>query len=170
MHKENVMNTSPFILTRTLNAPRELVWKIWTDPNHLAQWWGPKGFRVDVAKLDLRPGGTFHYGMHAPSGAPMWGLFQYREVTPPERLVFLNSFSNENGDVTRAPFNGDWPLHMLSTITFAARGNTTEVTVQWEPFEASAAEWATFDEGRASMTGGWSGTFEQLEAYLEKTK
>ena len=61
------MDKSPFVISRRLSAPRELVWRVWTDPNHLAQWWGPKGFTVDVAKLDLRPGGRFHYGMRAPS-------------------------------------------------------------------------------------------------------
>lgn len=164
------MDKSPFRISRTLKAPRELVWKVWTDPNHLAQWWGPKGFTVDVAKVDLRPGGTFHYGMRAPNGEPMWGLFQFREVTPPERLVFVDSFSNEKAEITRHPFSGEWPLYMLSTISFEEAGSGTTLTIQWEPYEASEAEWAAFDQGRASMAGGWGGTLEQLEAYLEKVR
>ena len=61
-----------FVVSRVLDAPRALVWKAWTDPEHLTRWWGPKGLTVKVARLDLRPGGVFHYGMHSPDGQEMW--------------------------------------------------------------------------------------------------
>ena len=59
------------------DAPRELVWKCFTDPERMKHWWGPKGFKVIASKMDLRPGGTYHYGMKAPDGMPMWGKFVY---------------------------------------------------------------------------------------------
>ncbi len=68
--------------------------------------------------MDLRPGGTYHYGMKAPDGAPMWGKMVYREISPPERIVFINSFSDEAGGTTRHPMAPTWPLEMLSVFTF----------------------------------------------------
>src|SRR5437899_7660320 len=88
------------LVTRTFDAPRELVFKAWTEPERLAQWWGPKGFTMKKVSVDLRPGGVFHYGMTSPDGHEMWGRFVYREITPPERLIFVNSFSDEDAGIT----------------------------------------------------------------------
>jgi len=152
-----------------LDAPRELVWKCFTDPERMKQWWGPKGFTVISSKMDLWVGGTYHYGMRAPNGAPMWGKFTYREIVPPERLVFINSFSDEKSRVTRHPGGPTWPLEMLSIFTFEELpGGKTKFTVTWATHNATAEEEQTFDEGRTSMTRGWNGTMEQLEAYLAK--
>src|SRR5450631_3880460 len=85
--KPNEAETSDFVISRTFDAPRALVWKAWTDPEALAQWWGPKGATIRVVKLDMRPGGIFHYAMSFQPGHDMWGRFAYREIAPPERLV-----------------------------------------------------------------------------------
>ena len=159
-----------FTTTHIFDAPRDLVWRSWTEVDRMKQWWGPKGFKVFHAALDLRPGGTFHYGMKSPDGHDMWGKFVYREITPQSRLVFLSSFSDPEGNITSAPFPGrKWPLRMLSTITFAEVGAKTEVTVRWAPHEATAEEQATFDEMRDSMQQGWGGTFDQFADYLAKS-
>jgi uncharacterized protein YndB with AHSA1/START domain len=167
-----VTTKSPdFVISRELDAPRELVWKCVTDPERMKQWWGPKGFTVIASKMDLRVGGTYHYGMKAPNGAPMWGKFTYREIVPPERLVFINSFSDEKGGVTRHPGSPTWPLEMLSTFTFEELpGGKTRFTVRWATHNATAEEEKTFDSAHSSMTQGWNGTMEQLEAYLAKSK
>ena len=94
-----------FVITRTFDAPRELVWKSWTEAERLAQWWGPKGCTIRVVKLEMRPGGIFHYAMQFKPGHDTWGRFVFREIAAPERLVFVNSFSDANGGVTRAPFS-----------------------------------------------------------------
>ena len=160
-----------FVISRVLDAPRDLVWKCFTDPGHMKQWWGPKGVKILSSKMDLRVGGTYHYGMQTPDGKTMWGKFVYREITPPERLVFINSFSDESEGVTRHPLAPSWPLQMLSTFTFEKQPTEkTKFTIRWAPFEATEEERKTFDAGHASMTQGWSGTLEQLEAYLAKTK
>lgn len=86
-----------FVLSRVLNAPHDLVWKGFTDPEHMKHWWGPKGFKVLASKMDLRQGGVYHYGLQTPNGQAMWGKFVYREIVPQEKLVFINSFSDENG-------------------------------------------------------------------------
>jgi uncharacterized protein YndB with AHSA1/START domain len=92
-----------FMISRVFDAPRDLVWKCFTDPECMKQWWGPKGFTVIASRMDLRPGGTYHYGMTAPDGTSIWGKMVYREICPPERLVFINSFSDEAGGTTRHP-------------------------------------------------------------------
>jgi len=159
-----------FVITREFDAPRDLVFKAWTEPERLAQWWGPKGFTVKVANIDLRPGGMFLYGMVAPDGGEVWGKFIYREITPPERMVFINSFSDENGGTTRHPMAPTWPLEMLNTVTLTEHGEKTTLTLRSSAYEATEEERATFRAGRTSMQGGFTGTFDQLTAYLAKAR
>jgi uncharacterized protein YndB with AHSA1/START domain len=86
--------TAPFIISRVFDAPRDKVWRAWTEVEHLKQWWGPKGFSVTHCKLDLRPGGLMHYCLRTPNGQEMWGRWAILEVAKPERLVWINSFSD----------------------------------------------------------------------------
>ncbi len=155
-----------FIIKRTLNAPRELVWKAWTEPERLKKWFGPKGVTMPECKLDLRPGGYFHYCMQGPDGNKGWGKWVFQEVDPPKKLVLVNSFADEQGNSIPAPFIDKWPIETLSTTTLEERDGKTELTIQWEPYNASEEEIATFLNNFPSMNGGWNGTFEQLEAYL----
>jgi len=157
-----------FVISRTFDVPRELMFRVWTDPEHMQRWWGPKGFKVFHSKMDLRPGGSYHYGMRSPDGQDMWGKFVYREIVKPERLVFVDSFSDEKGNVTRHPMRLAWPLEMLSTISFTVERGRTTVTVRWLPLNATAEEINTFEEGFISMQQGWGGTLEQLAEYLAK--
>jgi uncharacterized protein YndB with AHSA1/START domain len=160
-----------FVIARVFDAPRELLWTCFTDSERMQHWWGPKGVKVVKSKMDFRVGGTYHYGMQTPDGKIMWGRMVYREITPQEEIVFINSFSDENGGVTRHPLAPTWPLQMLSIFTFEdAPGGKTKFTVRWSPYEATPEEQAAFDAGHTSMTGGWSGTLDQLEAYLAKAK
>lgn len=161
-------NPQEFVISRVFDAPRDLVWQAFTDPEHMKQWWGPKGVTVVHSKMDLRPGGTYHYGMRTPDGTTIWGKFVYREITPPSRIVFVNSFSDEAGGVTRHPMAPNWPLEMLSVFTFTEESGKTRFTVKWSPLNATEEERATFAAGHGSMNQGWSGTLEQLEAYLTK--
>jgi uncharacterized protein YndB with AHSA1/START domain len=162
-----------FSITRVFDAPRELVFKAWTEPERLAQWWGPQGFAVAVVKLDLRPGGVFHYRLRPPEGSPMgsamiWGKFVYREIVSPERIVFVMAFSDEAGGMTRHPMNATWPLEVLNTLTFTERQGRTTVTLRGEPINAIEEERRTFAAGRDSMRLGWTGTLDKLEEYLAR--
>ena len=160
-----------FVMSRVFDVPRDLLWKCFTEPERMKQWWGPKGFKVLSSKMDLRPGGSYHYGMQSPDGHAMWGKFVFREVVPQERLVFINSFSDEKGGITRHPGNKSWPLELLSSFTFEDMpGGKTKFTVRWAPHNASEEERKTFDTNRESMRQGWGGTMDQLEAYLPKAK
>lgn len=154
------------VITRTFDAPRELVWKVWTEAEHLARWWGPKSFPISVNKLDFRPGGVFHYSMHASPDNVWWGRFIYQEIIPPEKLVFISSFSDEQCGVTRHPLSSTWPLETLTTITFSEVNGKTLLTLRVYPINASEEESATFESNFTSVQQGFKGTFEQLDEYL----
>lgn len=157
-----------FIISRTFDAPRDLVWKAFSDSERMKHWWGPKGFTVIHSKMDLRPGGTYHYCLRAPDGQLMWGRFVYREIVAPERMVLVSSFSDEQGGITRHPMAPTWPRQMLSTFLFEDDNGKTKLTIKWAPLDPTEEERQTFEAGRNSMQQGWSGTFEQLAAYLAK--
>ena len=158
-----------FIIRRSFNAPRARVWQAWTDPDQLLHWWGPQGFKTVSTKVDLRPGGIFHYCLESPEGQAMWGKFIYREIAPEERLVFIVSFSDDNAGLSRHPLHEGWPLQIFSTVTFSETDGNTTVTIRWVPYEATDAEREVFEKGAPSMQAGWTGTLDRLEDYLAKT-
>jgi uncharacterized protein YndB with AHSA1/START domain len=155
-----------FAIERTFNAPRSLVWKTLTEPERLKHWWGPKGFDWVRGTLDLRPGGLFHYCVRAPNGMEVWGKFVYREIAEPERLGFVNSFSDGEGGTTRHPRAPAWPREVLNFLTLTEENAKTTIRMRGYPINATTEERATFEAGFESMRGGFGGTFDQLEAYL----
>jgi uncharacterized protein YndB with AHSA1/START domain len=158
----------PFVIFRTFDAPRDRMWEAWTEREQLMQWFGPKGFTMPAAKLDFRPGGIFHYCLESPKGDEMWGKFSYREIEAGERIVFVSSFSDEEGNVTRHPLSATWPLEMLSTIRFSEKAGRTTVTVEWIPVNPTEAERETFESSREGVQQGWTGTFDQLAGHLAR--
>jgi uncharacterized protein YndB with AHSA1/START domain len=162
------MTGGEFILSRSFAAPREAIWQAWIEPDRLMKWWAPPGFAMQSAKVDLRPGGMYHYGMKAPDGSEVWGKLAYREIAAPERLVFLVSFSNARGQVIRHPWNASWPFETLSTATFADGGGVTTLTVTAAPFESTPEEIRTFALGYEGMREVWTGTLDKLADYLAR--
>jgi len=158
------------VITRIFDAPRELVWQAFTEADRLAQWWGPKGFTMLVRMLDFRPGGAFHYAMRAPDGHTMWGRFVYHEIQAPERMVFVSSFTDEGGVITRASFSPTWPLEILNVVTFTESSGKTTVMLRGGPVNASEEERATFWNSQDSVEQGFVGTFDQLAAYLAEAQ
>lgn len=157
------------VLHRVLRASRELVYDVWTRPEHLAAWFGPKGCKLEVKRLELRVGGAFHYAMHFAGHAPMFGVWYFEEVVPGQRLVFAASFADAAGNVVRAPFSETWPLRMHTTVVFedhAGIGRGTVLTMRTHTPAATKDELATFLGGFDSMRAGWGGTFDQLESLL----
>lgn len=165
---EELANLNPFTISREFDAPRDLMFKVWTEADHLKHWFSPRELVTFHCTNDLRRGGMMHYGMRAPDGGEVWGRWIYREIVPPERLVFVVSFSDPKGGVTVHPSAPDWPREILSTVTFEEHGGKTRVTVLWAPINATEIERTTFEDGRDSMKGGWTGTLDQLEDYLAK--
>ena len=156
-----------FAISRALNAPRIAVWDAFTKPERLKRWWGPKGFVMRVSWMDFRPGGIYHYCLRSPDGIDIWGKLAYREIAPPERIVAINSFSNEKGELTRHPLVTDWPREMLSTFMFKEADGQYILTIERVPLNPAAEERAAFENGRDAMTKGWTGTLDQLDAYLK---
>lgn len=159
----------PFVISRTFEAPRESVWKAWTERERLKQWFGPKGSTMPEVKMDFRPGGTCHSCLRSPDGREMWGKFIYREIVVPERLVYVQHFSDRAGGITRHPLSPTWPQQMLTTVTFADQNGKTLLTVHWVPLNPTDEERKTFDSAQEGMKQGWGGSFEQLADYLAKS-
>lgn len=157
-----------FTTSRVFDAPRDLVWKAWTDLDHLKKWFGPKGVTVKKAELDLVEGGVFHYCMQTPDGHEMWGKWVFREIVPPRKLVLISSFSDADGGLTRHPLSDTWPLQTLSTTEFSEEDGKTRLTLHWIPFHARPEEVETFLASFKAMEGGWGGTMAQLDAYLSE--
>ena len=143
------------VLRRVFDAPRDLVWKVWTDPAHLGQWWGPKGFTNPRCEWDARPGGTIHIDMQAPDGVvyPMSGVFQ--EVVERERLVFVSSALDENG---KSMFD------VMNTVTLTEERGKTALTLQARVI--SVTERAP--QHLKGMEMGWTQSFDRLAEYLAR--
>jgi uncharacterized protein YndB with AHSA1/START domain len=151
------------VITRDFDAPRELVWKAWTRPQHFVRWWGPKGFTVPFCKIDLRPGGVMHFCMRSPEGRDFWNKGVFREVVEPERLVSTDSFSDEEGNLLQPAHYGmspEWPSETLLTVTLAEHEGKTKLTLQQTVLE-SVAE-------RNGAQQGWTETLDRLAEYLAK--
>jgi predicted dithiol-disulfide oxidoreductase (DUF899 family)/uncharacterized protein YndB with AHSA1/START domain len=137
------------VIARTFDAPPELVFRMWTEPEHFARWWGPKGFSNPVCELDARPGGAILVHMRAPDGAvyPLTGMF--REVVPCERIVFTCIVADAEGQAA---------LDEITTVTFAPEGGKTKVTVRSKAVGIAPSAHLML----AGMEKGWSQSFDRL--------
>ncbi len=162
---------SEVIITREFNAPRDMLFEVWSNPEHFTQWFSPKGFKNHFKTLDIRAGGGIHYRMTAPDGTEVWGRAQYREISKPNRIVYLQWFSNPEGGIGFHPLAPSFPRQMLTTIVFeSVSASKSKITLTWQPYEATAEELATFEAAKPNMAQGWGGTFEQLDAYLAEQR
>ena len=154
------------VIERIFDAPRELVWKAWTEPEQLMRWWGPKGFTSPAAKIDFRVGGKYLFAMRSPEyeeGRVLWSTGTYREIVPFERIVCTDSFADENGNVVPAShygMTGDFPQEMLVTVTFEEYEGKTKLTLRHVGIPAGAH--------RDGAKQGWSESLDKLAEYLAK--
>jgi uncharacterized protein YndB with AHSA1/START domain len=161
-----VSAVTEFVFSRTFDASREDVWNAVTQPEHLKRWWGTPGSSVEIARHELKPGGIFHYRMKFPDGRAMWARFIFREIVAPERLVWLNGFSDEHGGLTRNPWVPSFPLQTVNTVILAEREGKTLFTVTVVPFNASDEEISVFAGGINGMKAGFGASFKVLADYL----
>lgn len=160
-------NINELTITRVFDAPRELVWKAWTEPERVKRWWGPKGFTSPVIKIDLRVGGEYLSCMRSPEGQDFWSKGTFREIVAPERLVMTDSFADKEGNTVPASYygmSGDWPLEMLVTVMFEEQEGKTKLTLKHSGIEGIS------DTDRDNMKQGWSQSFDKLAEYQEKEK
>jgi len=164
---KNAANSS-FEMERVFTAPLDQVWKAWSERDQLAKWWGPKGCSLEVSLLEFRTGGFFHYAMRFEDAPAMWGRFNYREIVPNERILWLNSFANEKCGIARAPFSDLCPLEIENSVAFTEEEGATRMTLHAEPFGASPEEVKYFAElcSSGSLEQGNSGMFDQLADHL----
>ena len=157
-----------FVINRTFDAPIDVLYEMWTNPKHVAKWSGPAGAKMEFLRADIRPGGSSLSCMTAPGMGKMFGRAGYLELRKPDRVVYTQQFVDENETVIRHPLAATWPETLLTTVTLTAEGaGHTRVTLTWEvhgPF--TTVELQTFVAARAGMTGGWTGSFDNLETYL----
>ncbi len=158
MTKPSDPSDREIVITRTFAAPRELVWKVWTRPEHVAKWWGPRGFHTTVAAMDFRPGGRWRYVMHAPDGAayPVEGVF--REVVPMERIVTTDEFPDD----FQPPQPIDLPQGIVVTALFEDAGDMTKLTLR---IVHATAEDKKKHEAMG-VVGGWQSSFDCMDDYL----
>ena len=150
------------VITRVFDAPRDLVWKAWTEPQRFVRWWGPKGFTTPVCKIDLRVGGEYLNCMRSSEGQDYWSKGVFREIVAPERLVMTDSFADKKGNIVPAShygMSGDWPLEMLITVTFEEGGGKTKLTLQHVGLPAG--------ENRDMAGAGWRESFDKLAESLQ---
>lgn len=146
------------LVTRTFNAPRDLVWQMWTASEHLQNWWGPEGWTLPVCELDFRPGGTCFYCMLGPDGMQSCGKATYLEIDAPERIVYEDAFTDAEGN----PAEGMPVAHI--TLDFVDAGNKTTV-VNTVRYPTKADRDMVLEMG---VEAGIDETWNRLDVYLEQ--
>lgn len=156
-----------FTVSHEFTLPPERLFRLWTQADHLRQWWGPQGFRLTTCTLDLWEGGALHFCLVSPQAQEMWGKCVFREIKAPRRLAFISSFSNRAGALTRNPLSASWPLEALTTLDLTpGNDGKTALTLRAVPINASAQETATFGNASAAMELDWRSAFARLESHI----
>lgn len=144
-------NAQELVINRTFDAPRELVWEAWTDPDQLKHWSAPRGFTLPVSEGDLRPGGKWRACMRKPDGTELWLGGVYREIVEPERLVFTHAWDDEGGKP--GP-------ETIVTVTLSERDGKTQMNFRQTGFESA--------ESREGHSEGWNECFDLLDDLLAR--
>lgn len=147
------------VVSRSFDAPLELLWKAWTEPEHFMKWYGPKGFTSPSCEIDLTVGGRHLWSMKSPDGMEMYYTGTYKEIVSMERIVYSDSLSDAQGNVMSPSAMGmpeGSPMSMDVTVTFAHEDGKTTVTVSH----------AGFGEGGDRAGMGWEQAFDKLTAVL----
>lgn len=162
-HLEKAREQSVFI-TRTFDAPRELVFKAWTDPEQLVRWFAPNGCTIHFSWIDVRPGGGFHSCISNPTFGDCWCRGVYREIVVPERLVYTLAIADEQGNLVAPATVGhdpDWPAETTLTVTFEELSGKTKLSLH-----------QTVSEALAKRTGAypsWLQMLDRLDENLSKS-
>ncbi len=147
-----------FVMERLFNAPRALMFQVFTQPEHLKRWWAPQPYTVPVCTIDLRPGGIWHYCLRSPKGEVHWARSVYREIVPPEKLVYTSTFADEHANPTEGI-----PEH-LTTLTFTEEEGKTRVMAHVQFASGEALKVAV----GLGILEGMSITWEELGEYVQE--
>ncbi len=153
-------------ICRVFDASREGIWKVWTRPELIKLWWGPKGFTSPFCKIDLQVSGKYLYCMRSPAGKDYWATGVFEEIIPLERIVCTDSFANEEGEVVPATYYGlspDFPLEMRLTVTFEEYGGKTQFTLKVSGIDNLK------EKDREDMEQGWNESLDKFDETLQKS-
>jgi uncharacterized protein YndB with AHSA1/START domain len=151
--RSNAVPQNPEIelrITRVFDAPRSLLWTVWTQPAHLMRWWGPRGYTLVSCNIDLRPGGSYRFHMRGPTGDDHWSQGVFEEVIEPQRLVLAGSWVDADGSPTGP--------QTVATVSFEENAGKTTMTFHHRGFDTVAA--------RDAHRGGWGSSFDRLDQYM----
>ncbi len=149
-----------FVMERQFNALRTLMFQVFTQPEHLKRWWAPPPYTIPVCTIDLRPDGIWHYCLRSPEGQDQWARSVYREIVPPEKLVYTTTFADEYAN----PIEG-MPEH-LTTMIFTQEASTTRVSARVQ-FASAAALIVAVNIG---ILQGMSMTWDDLASYVQELR
>lgn len=141
------------VIDRVFDAPRELVFKMWTDPKHMAKWWGPRDYPAGEINADVRPGGKYRHSLISSAGdMSLWLYGTFREIVPPERLVFTFAWQEE----------GERGLETVVTIVFKDEGKKTRMLFRQSPFQSQVE-----CDGHGM---GWNSSFDRMDDYIVEAR
>lgn len=155
--------TTEMVITRIFDAPRELVWKAWTEPEHLMRWWGPRGFTSPTCKIDLRVGGQYFFCMRSADGQDYYTTGVYRKIDPLHELVYTDSLADEHGKVVPPSYYGmdtEFPLELEVVVTFEDFDGKTKMTLKQTGLPVS--------ETKNQAEVGWNESFDKLAESLNQ--
>ena len=160
---DSTISKDAIVIERTFDAPVDLIWQMWTDPEHFKKWYGPKGFTVPIAEMDVRVGGKRLVCMASPDGSmKMWTTGEYTEIVPKDRLIYTESPADENGNVVS-------PSAMGMPDGYPT---TTEVTVLLEDLDGRTKMVMTHAgmPAGSGASGGWEQAFDKLADHIETVR
>ena len=160
MTRETMNETQKMVVTRVFDAPRELVWKAWTDPKYVMQWWGPKGFTSPVCKIDFRVGGKFLFCMRTPDGQEGWNGGEYHEIVPYEKIVSSMYFADSQGnriELEGTEHEAVEGVHDIVLFEDLGNGQTKLTFIGNEPMESAK---------NSGQLEGWKETLDKVAAVV----
>ena len=155
-----------FVVDREFKAPRELVWRAWTEPELLSQWYGP-GVETVIHEFALEPGGVWLNEMKMSAGSDYQKII-FTEVIEPEKLVWHHCSADADWNIVANPMMPDWPRKLLTTVTFEASAGGTKVRLSQLPLDATEAEIACFARMKDGMSGGWGKGYEVIDSIVSE--
>jgi uncharacterized protein YndB with AHSA1/START domain len=156
-----------FVITREFKTDLNTMWKMFTEPEHMARWYGPKEIKTGHSEMNFCRGGYYHFSMIAEDGNESWGKLYFIDIVKNVRLIYLNTFSNAKGEITRHPMAPTMPAELLTTINFISTSEvTTKIEIKWYPINATPEEIKLFNEFHGSFKMGWTGSLDRLESII----
>ena len=155
-----------YVLERSFDAPRDMVWLAWTDPELLSRWYGP-GIETIIHDFDLQPGGAWLNEMRWGENAD-FSKMVFQEITQAEKLVWHHSSTDADWNIISSPMMADWPRVLLTTVTFEDLGDKTNVRLSQIPMDATDAEIACFAAMMDGMSKGWGSGYKIIDEILKE--